>query len=345
MLLRFATIWETGRFVGFTVLGIALPGFALWRLIGNYRRNLVEDCAAGFAVGTAAQIIVYLASSSVGLQQWSWVWAPIVLLVTFLDRDVRTRVWSRVEEPLRPLQAWMLAVACAIVLIVVFVKGPMEFLPAYTDPLRSYPDLAFQQALAASAKYDVPIATLWLGGEPMKYHTFFHQSTAATAWATRIDLTDLIHSLAWLPLLLAGLALVFALTQRFMGRTPDGERRVGTTWVGPLAAGAVVGWNLGRCRCVPEPDAEPRRTDHAGHLSGGDRPAAGPAAQEPLGAAGRAHAGRCRGEVDSAATGRFRVRAGLLLPSDGSAQVRYCALGRCTLSDGVPRCAGADLRR
>lgn len=225
MLLRFSTIGETGRFVAFSVVGIGLPGLALWRLIGNYRRNLVEDIAAGFAVGTAAQIIVYLASASVGLQEWSWVWAPIVLVVTFLDRDVRARVWCRVEEPLRPLQAWLLAAACAIVLIVVFVKGPSEFLPAYTDPLRSYPDLAFQQALAASAKYDVPIATLWLGGEPMKYHTFFHQSTAATAWATRIDLTDLIHSLTWLPLLLAGCALVFALTQRF--KAP--------AWAGPLA--------------------------------------------------------------------------------------------------------------
>lgn len=235
LLLRFATVGETGRFVAFTLIGITLPGLALWRLIGNYRRNLVEDCAAGLAVGTAAQIIVYLASASVGLQAWSWVWAPIVLLVTFIDRDVRTRVWSRVEEPLRPLQAWMLAAACAVVLIVVFVSGPEKFLPAYTDPLRSYPDLAFQQALAASAKYDVPIATLWLGGEPMKYHTFFHQSTAATSWATRIDLTDLIHSLAWLPLLLAGCALVFSLTQRFMGKTPDGERRVGTAWAGPLA--------------------------------------------------------------------------------------------------------------
>ncbi|MCV5968794.1 hypothetical protein, partial [Lactococcus petauri] len=80
-------------------------------------------------------------------------------------------------------------------MLVIYRRGPAQFLPAYTDPLRSYPDLAFQQAVAASAKYDVPISTLWLGGEPMKYHSFYHQATAATAWATRIDLTDLIHSL------------------------------------------------------------------------------------------------------------------------------------------------------
>jgi hypothetical protein len=224
------TISESARFIAFSLVGVALPGLALWRLIGNYRHNLVEDCAAGFAVGTAAQVIVYLASASVGLQRWSWGWAPIVLVVALLDKDARARVWRRVEEPLRPMQAWLLSAACAVVLFVVYRTGPAQFVPAYTDPARSYPDLAFQQAVAASAKYDVPIKTLWIGGEPLHYHTFFHQSTAATAWATRIDLTPLIHSLTWLPFLLAGCGLVFALTTRFLVRSAAGY-----TWAGPLA--------------------------------------------------------------------------------------------------------------
>ncbi|MEU8226324.1 hypothetical protein [Kribbella sp. NPDC048915] len=224
------TLFELARFVLFTTLAVALPGFALWRLIGGYRRNLVEDFAAGFAVGTAAQVLVYLASASIGLQAWSWVWAPVVLLVTFVDGDVRARVWRRVERPLRPLQAWLLAISTAVVVLIVYRRGPGQFLPAYTDPLRAYPDLAFQQALAASAKYDVPISTLWLGGEPMRYHTFFHQATAATQWGTRIDLTDLIHTLSWLPLFLAGCGLVFALTSRL---APTAES--GATWAGPLA--------------------------------------------------------------------------------------------------------------
>ncbi|WP_327639415.1 hypothetical protein OHB24_13905 [Kribbella sp. NBC_00482] len=225
-----ATVFEVVRFVLFTGVAVALPGFALWRLIGGYRRNLVEDLAAGFAVGTAGQVLVYLASASIGLQAWSWVWAPVVLVITFVDGDARARVWRRVERPLRPLQAWLLAASTAVVLLIVYRRGPGQFLPAYTDPLRAYPDLAFQQALAASAKYDVPISTLWLGGEPMKYHTFFHQATAATQWGTRIDLTDLIHSLSWLPLFLAGCGLVFALTSRLV---PTAES--GATWAGPLA--------------------------------------------------------------------------------------------------------------
>ena len=225
-----ATVFEVVRFVLFTVVAVALPGFALWRLIGGYGRNLVEDLSAGFAVGTAGQVLVYLASASIGLQAWSWVWAPVVLVITFVDGDARARVWRRVERPVRPLQAWLLAASTAVVLLIVYRRGPAQFLPAYTDPLRAYPDLAFQQALAASAKYDVPISTLWLGGEPMKYHTFFHQATAATQWGTRIDLTDLIHALSWLPLFLAGCGLVFALAGRL---APTAES--GATWAGPLA--------------------------------------------------------------------------------------------------------------
>ena len=56
---------------------------------------------------------------------------------------------------------------------------------------------------------------LWIGGEPMKYHTFFHQVTAATSWATGMELTELIYALVWLPFALAGCALVFAVTKRF----------------------------------------------------------------------------------------------------------------------------------
>ena len=231
---RHAPALDVVKFTGFVVLGVGLPGIVLWRLIGAYRRNLVEDCAAGFAVGTSAQLIVYLASASVGLQRWSWLWGPVVLAVGLLDRDARARVWRRVEAPLAPVTAWLLAAACGLVLFTMFRKGPDRYAPAYTDPLVNYPDMSFHQALAASAKFDVPIEPLWVSGEPMKYQTFFHQVTAATSWATGINLTNLIYALAWLPLALAGCALVFVLTQRFLVK-PDEPQHSAATWAGPLA--------------------------------------------------------------------------------------------------------------
>jgi hypothetical protein len=234
MMALHASISDVARFTGFVLLGVGLPGFVLWRLIGAYRRNLVEDCAAGFAVGTSAQLIVYLGCAAVGLQRWSWAWAPIVLVIALVNSNVRTRVWRQVQQPLAPLTAWLLSAACALVMFVIYRKGPATFAPAYTDPLVNYQDMSFHQALTASAKYDVPIKALWVAGEPMRYHTFFHQVTAATSWATGIDLTSLIYSLAWLPLVLAGSALVFVLTQRFLPR-PGEPPRAGATWAGPLA--------------------------------------------------------------------------------------------------------------
>lgn len=234
LLIARAPVFDVFKFGLYLVAGVTLPGLVLWRVIGAYRRSLVEDLAAGFAIGTAAQLIVYLASASVGLQRWSWGWAPIVLVLGVLDRDVRNRVWRRVEAPLAPLTAWMLSVSTVLVLFAIYRKGPERYAPAYTDPLISDPGMAFHQALAASAKVDVPIVPLWIGGEPMKFHTFFHQITAATSWATGINLTQLIYSLVWLPFALAGCALVFALTQRFTQR-PGGEPSSAAVWAGPLA--------------------------------------------------------------------------------------------------------------
>ncbi|MEU0092660.1 hypothetical protein [Kribbella sp. NPDC006257] len=225
---------DVAKFVGFVGFGVTLPGIVLWRLIGNYRRNLVEDFAAGFAVGCAVQLLVYLAFAEAGLQRWSWVWGPIVLLVGAFSPVVRRKVWRRVEDPLTPLAAWLLSASCLLVVFVIYAKGPRYYAPGFAKAQAHYPDMAFHQALAASAKSDVPIVPLWVSGEPMKYQTFFHQITAATSWATGINLTNLVYSLMWLPLALAGCALVFVLTQRFL-TGPEALGRTGTTWAGPLA--------------------------------------------------------------------------------------------------------------
>jgi hypothetical protein len=225
---------DVAKFVGFVAFGVTLPGVVLWRSIGNYRRNLVEDFAAGFAVGCAVQLLVYLAFAEAGLQRWSWVWGPIVLLIGAFSPAVRRKVWRRVEAPLTPLAAWLLSASCLLVVFVIYAKGPRYYAPGFASAQAHYPDMAFHQALAASAKSDVPIVPLWVSGEPMKYQTFFHQLTAATSWATGINLTNLVYSLMWLPLALAGCALVFVVTQRFL-TGPEAPGRTGTTWAGPLA--------------------------------------------------------------------------------------------------------------
>jgi hypothetical protein len=197
----------------------------LWRLATPFRHNLLEDFAAGAMVGTSMLLLVYMASAEVGLQQWAWLWAAPVLMVVVAVPTWRQRCLRRVERPLSPTAAWLTAAACALP---IYALGRYRSLgPApYTDARSNWPDMAFHQALAASAKYDVPLQAPYVNGERMSYHYFFHQFTAATSWASGVDLTDLIYNIGWMPLLLAGTALIFALTDRLAP---------GSRWAGPLA--------------------------------------------------------------------------------------------------------------
>ncbi|NEA35656.1 hypothetical protein [Streptomyces sp. SID13031] len=209
----------------FWVFGLTLPGFVLWRLASPFRHNLIEDVAAGSLVGVSLLLLVYLAVSPLGLQQWAWLWAAPVLLVAVSVPAWRRRVTSKVERPVHPLTAWLIVLACALPL---YGTGRYRnLLPApYTDARSNSPDMAFHQALSASAKYDFPLQAPYVNGEQMDYHYFWHQFTAATSWATGVDLTDLVYTIGWVPLLIAGTVLIFVLTDRL---APSSR------WAGPLA--------------------------------------------------------------------------------------------------------------
>lgn len=216
----------------FWVFGLTLPGFILWRLASPFRHNLIEDVAAGSLVGVSILLLVYMAVAPLGLQQWAWLWAVPVLVVAVSVPSWRRRVTSKVERPVHPLTAWLIVLACALPL---YGTGRYRNLvPApYTDARSNSPDMAFHQALSASAKYDFPLQAPYVSGEQMDYHYFWHQFIAATSWATGVNLTDLVYTIGWVPLLIAGTALVFALTDRL---APSSR------WAGPLAiAVASVG--------------------------------------------------------------------------------------------------------
>ncbi len=218
------------RLLRFWVLGITVPGTILWRLASPFRHNLIEDFAAGSLVGVSVLLLVYMAVAPIGLQEWAWLWIVPVFLVAVAVPSWRRRCLSRVERPVNPLTAWLIAGACALP---IYATGRYRNLvPApYADARSNSPDMAFHQALSASAKYDFPLQAPYLQGEKMDYHYFWHQFTAATAWATGVDLTDLVYTIGWIPLLLAGCALIFALTDRIAP---------GSRWAGPLAI-AVAG--------------------------------------------------------------------------------------------------------
>jgi hypothetical protein len=219
----------------FWIFGITLPGTVLWRLASPFRHNLVEDFAAGSLVGVAVLILVYLAVAPLGGQQWAWLWVVPVLVLVVAVPSWRRRCLSRVERPISPLTAWLIAIACGLPLYSIGRYRNLAPAP-YTDARSNVPDMAFHHALAASAKYDSPLQAPYVNGERMDYHYFWHQFTAATSWASGVNLTDLVYNTGWLPLMLAGCAIIFAVTDRLAP---------GSRWVGPLAiAVAAIGGNV-----------------------------------------------------------------------------------------------------
>lgn len=232
-------------FTAYVALGITLPGVVLWRLATRRRRDLVEDLSAGFLLGAAVQILVYLAVSPLGLQRWAWLWfVPVVLTAAAVPR--LREVWlAPVTEPSGVLTGWLVAAASVLPQLVVYANGPARFTPPYQRPDVTVSDMAYHQALVASARHDFPLRARFLDGEPLDYHYFVHELIASISWATGIDPTHLLYTLVWWPLALAGCGLTVALARRLR---PD------TSWLGPLAVVvAGIGGTLQWFGDVPVP--------------------------------------------------------------------------------------------
>ncbi len=214
------------RLTAYSVLGLTLPGLVIWRLATPRRRNLVEDLSAGLLLGSACLILVYLLCGWLGLQRWAWLWAAPVLVLAAVVPGFRRRCLRRVTEPFGVIGSWLVTVALAVPIYAMWrFRGDLSPAP-FSDARRHPPDMAFHQALAASAKYDFPLQAPWVNGEPMKYHYFYHQLTAAISWATGIDLTELVFTVGFAPVFLAGTALLIPLAQRLTARA---------RWTGPVA--------------------------------------------------------------------------------------------------------------
>ncbi len=234
-----------GWFAVYAALGITLPGVVLYRLGTRRRRCLAEDLAAGILVGSAVQLVVYLAVAPLGLQRWAWLWFAPVVAAAALVPAWRRIWWRRVSEPLSPVAGWLLAAAVAVPLLVAFANGPARFAPPYRSPGNHVTDMAFHQALIASARHDFPLQASFVDGEPLDYHYFLHVLLASVSWATGIDPAHLLYTLYWIPLALAGSVLTAVLVRRI---------RPGDTWVGPLAALiAGVGGTIQPFADVPVP--------------------------------------------------------------------------------------------
>lgn len=216
------TVW----YLAFSVGTVVLPGALLWRLVRRVPGTLVEDAAAGAALGLALHVLLSLALAPAGLSGWAWLWSVLVVAATTTS-PFRGVAWRRPSSTTSRISAWVQSgavVASAVWLgATAFSRSTVAYLDGFGPwsrgaPATAYVDLPFHHAIAAGIESTFPFVYPYLYDEPLNYHYFVYLHLAGTSSASGIDLTWLLYRLVPLALTALSLVLVGALARRVSGR-------------------------------------------------------------------------------------------------------------------------------
>lgn len=208
---------DVAKFAGYLLLAVAIPGVLLWRATGLGSGVLVEELAAGTAVGYAVGVGSYLAARASGVPNLS-LSAPAVIITVFVAAPRLRRHWrgGRVRAPAG--WAWFMTAVVGVVLVwsaISFFKPYGLTPPADQTP---YVDLPFHLALVGELKNHALPHVPYVAGQPLDYHWFVYANLAGTSWATGIETQVLLLRLALLPMILVTLVLLGATARRLTGR-------------------------------------------------------------------------------------------------------------------------------
>lgn len=220
---------DSAKLTAYLVFGVTLPGMLVWRRLRRRTGVFYLDAAAGFAVGCAIQLAVYLPGRWLGVPEVVVV-APIIIVVAFLT-DGRLRRWWRGSAKGSVWGAWIIA------LVVIFGVAMLSIDAFRSEPLEGYGagyvyvDIPFHLALAAELKHHVPFQTPYVWELPLQYHWYAHAHVAATSWATGVEIETLIRRVVPISMLLAVTVGTAGLAQSWARRR----------WTGPVAAAVLIG--------------------------------------------------------------------------------------------------------
>ena len=213
----------------YLAFGVTLPGMLVWRWLRRRTDVFYLDAAAGFAVGCAIQLAVYLPGLWLGFPEIVVV-APVLIVAAFLTES-RLRRWWRGSPKGSIWGAWIIAAVAifgvAMLSIDAFRSEPLEGYGAgYV-----YVDIPFHIALAGELKHHLPFTTPYVHELPLQYHWYAHAHVAATSWATGVEIETLIRRVVPVSMLLAVVVGTAGLAQSWARRR----------WTGPVAAAILIG--------------------------------------------------------------------------------------------------------
>jgi hypothetical protein len=235
LLLNGVSARDLAAFGAYVVLGVALPGTLLVRLLRGRTAGLAEDVALGLTLGYAVEIAAYLGARLLGAPLLAAAWAPAVLGGFVLRPDLRARAAGPTSgasaASLRPagaLDAWLIG---GFLVFILWFSVRTFFATTGLGPgFEGHVDLPYHLALIGELRNHVPPTVPYVDGEPLAYHWFFYAEAAATSWVTGIEPATLLLRLEILPMLAAFVVLVWAAARRL---SP-------WRWVGPLAVAITL---------------------------------------------------------------------------------------------------------
>ncbi|MEH0842523.1 hypothetical protein V6U81_09060 [Micromonospora sp. CPCC 205711] len=214
---------DIALFAGYTVGCVALPGTLLWRALHGRSGTLAVDVAAGFALGLAVELAVYIPARAVDVPLAVLGW-PALTVVAFLAVPRLRRHWRGGPERLPLGVSWALAGFALFML----ARSALFFrTEALTGPASLTPnvDLPFQIALVGEFRHHMRPTAPYVATEALQYHWYAHAHAAASSWITGIEPQVLILRLLVLPIVAAFLVLVVGVLRAISGRW----------WPGPVA--------------------------------------------------------------------------------------------------------------
>ncbi|WP_449066726.1 hypothetical protein, partial [Planomonospora algeriensis] len=213
------------RFAGYVTVAVLVPGTLLWRFLHRGAGLLVADLAAGFAVGTALQILVYVPARAAGHPALTPVWAVAVIAVFAVVPALR-RYWRGAGARRVPLWwAWVMTGLLCYVMAWIRSTHFISHGLSWPENAAPYVDVPFHLALAAELKHHMPPTIPYVWREGLDYYWFTYADLAALSWGTGLELHTLLLRFTLLPQVAALLVLIAALAWRISGRA----------WTGPAA--------------------------------------------------------------------------------------------------------------
>ncbi|MBO2452165.1 hypothetical protein J4573_34105 [Actinomadura barringtoniae] len=230
---------QTVVFFAYVGLGVTLPGMLWWRALRGGPRCLVEELAAGTALGYALEVLAYIPARALGLPL-AVLAMPAGTVVAFLAVPRLRGLWAGAGVRVPLWWAWTMSglVTFAVALsAVTFFRLHGLTWPGNAAP---YVDIPWHLSMAADAKHHMPAQFPYVAGEPLLYHWFVYADMAATSWVTRIELQTLLFRFSLLPMIGAYTVLLGLVARRLIGRWWPGAVAVGTIWF--AAAPRLAGW-------------------------------------------------------------------------------------------------------